>query len=41
MRHMLCAAVVLGGVIAASLPAGAQAPSPKTVFQDNYADVNG
>jgi len=41
MRYLRCAALVLGGVMAASLLTHAQAQSAKTIFQDHYADVNG
>ena len=34
-------ALILGGLMAASLPIDAQAQSARAPFQDNYADVNG
>ena len=40
-RYMRYAALILGGLMAASLPANAQVQSAKAVFQDHYADVNG
>ena len=41
MRHMRYAALILGGLMAASLPANEQAQSARAAFQDNDADVNG
>ena len=38
---MRYAALILGGLLAASLPAQTQTQSVKAAFQDNYADVNG
>jgi hypothetical protein len=38
---MRYAALILGALMAASLPAQPQAQSAKAAFQDNYADVNG
>ena len=38
---MRYAALILGGLMAASLPTHAQAQSARAAFQDNYADVNG
>ena len=41
MRHMRYPALILGGLMAASLPTDAHAQSMRAAFQDNYADVNG
>ena len=41
MRYLRCATLILAGVMSAVLPASAQVQSSKTVFQHNYADVNG
>ncbi len=38
---MRYAALILGGLLAASVPARGQAPVTKAAFQDHYADVNG
>ena len=38
---MRYAALILGGLLTASLPTHGQAQSARAVFQDNYADVNG
>jgi pimeloyl-ACP methyl ester carboxylesterase len=38
---MRYAALILGSLIAASLPTHAQAQGARAAFQDNYADVNG
>ena len=38
---MRYAALILGGLMAASLPTHAQAQGARAPFQDNYADVNG
>src|SRR6266550_800025 len=38
---MRYAALILGGLMTASLPAGAQGQGARAAFQHNYADVNG
>jgi pimeloyl-ACP methyl ester carboxylesterase len=40
-KNMRYAALILGGLMAASVPTDADAQSARPVFQHNYADVNG